>query len=64
MRIPRTTLLSRFGEVTKEGKYVDKGDIRMLYNAMVQTRMHIIGGIAFAMRDSLLISTRYAVCRR
>jgi acyl-CoA oxidase len=63
-RIPRSAILSRFGDVTKEGKFVQKGDIRMLYNAMVQTRMTIIVGVAFDLRKALLISTRYAVCRR
>jgi acyl-CoA oxidase len=34
-RIPRGSLLSRFGDVTSEGKFVQRGDIRMLYNSMV-----------------------------
>jgi len=42
VRIPRSNMLSRYGEVTKAGKLEMKGDPRILYNIMVQTRMEII----------------------
>jgi acyl-CoA oxidase len=35
LRIPRTGLLSRFGEVNKKGEFTAKGDPKMLFNAMV-----------------------------
>jgi acyl-CoA oxidase len=35
LRIPRTNLLSRFGEVNKKGEFTAKGDPKMLFNAMV-----------------------------
>jgi len=41
-----------------------RGDLRMLYNIMVQTRMGIISGCYMTLRCSLLIATRYACCRR
>lgn len=44
VRIPRTNLLSRFVEVDKEGNFELKGDPRMVYQIMVQTRMLVIFG--------------------
>ena len=64
VRIPRTNLLSRYGEVSKLGKFEMKGDPRILYNIMVQTRMEILEGCRVFLHKGLLIAGRYAVCRR
>jgi alkylation response protein AidB-like acyl-CoA dehydrogenase len=63
-RIPRTQMLTRFAEVTKEGDLEMRGDPRILYNIMVMTRMNIISGAGLFLSRALLIATRYAVCRR
>jgi len=34
VRVPRTNLMSRFSEVTKEGDLEIKGDLRILYSIM------------------------------
>jgi len=44
VRIPRTNLLSRFVDVDKEGNFSLKGDPRMVYMIMVQTRLLVIFG--------------------
>lgn len=64
VRVPRKNMMTRFSIITKEGDLEMRGDLRMLYNIMVQTRMEIIGGCYMTLRCSLLIAARYAVCRR
>jgi acyl-CoA oxidase len=64
VRVPRKNMMTRFSYITKEGDLEMRGDLRMLYNIMVQTRMEIIGGCFMTLRCSLLIATRYACCRR
>jgi acyl-CoA oxidase len=41
-RIPRTNMMMRFSSVSKEGEFELKGDPRILYNIMVQTRIAIV----------------------
>lgn len=64
VRIPRTDLLSRFVEVDKEGCFSIKGDPRMVYQIMVQTRILIIFGTFTLIQVGARQATRYAVCRR
>lgn len=64
VRIPRTDMLSRFIEVDKEGSFSIKGDPRMLYQTMVQTRLLIFQGSMYYLLISCRHATRYAACRR
>lgn len=64
VRVPRKNMMTKFSKITKEGDLDMRGDLRMLYNIMVQTRMEIIGGCFLNLRCALLIATRYASCRR
>ena len=41
-RIPRESLLSRFVNVSKEGKFSLKGDPRITFQIMTKTRLNII----------------------
>ena len=63
-RVPRTALLSRFVNVTKEGEFELLGDPRLLYQIMVMTRTMIVFGASFALSRQLTIAVRYAACRR
>ena len=56
--------MSRFAEVDKDGAFSIKGDPRMVYQIMVQTRIKIILGAYLHMFISAKWATRYAVCRR
>jgi acyl-CoA oxidase len=38
VRIPRTNMLDKFCEVTREGKFIVKGNPKLLYQVMVNTR--------------------------
>ena len=42
VRIPRENILSRFVEVSKDGKVLQKGDPRIFYQIMIKTRIGII----------------------
>lgn len=64
VRVPRENMMMRFSCITKEGDLEMRGDLRMLYNIMVQTRFEILGASFFTLRNCLLIATRYACCRR
>lgn len=64
VRIPRTNLLSRFCEVSKDGTFKKKGDQRILYAMMMSIRNWIIKAAGYQLCLSLMIGTRYAVCRR
>jgi acyl-CoA oxidase len=63
-RIPRSGLMSRFIQVDAKGNFSVKGDMRILYNIMVQLRMMLIEMAVMTLKLALLIATRYAVCRR
>ena len=63
-RIPRENLLSRFTYVDKEGNFELRGDIRALYQIMVNTRILVLEMCSVVMARALTIATRYAVCRR
>ena len=62
--VPRSAMLCRFAEITKEGDFELKSDPRLLYMIMSQTRLSIIMGSAFNLFRSGMVATRYAVCRR
>lgn len=64
VRIPRTNLLSRFCEVSRDGSFKLKGDQRIMYAMMMSIRNWIIKAAGYQLLVSLMIGTRYAVCRR
>lgn len=63
-RIPRTCLLNRFVDVSKDGEFELLGDPRMLYQIMVQTRAMIVFGSGLALSRQSAMAVRYAACRR
>ena len=62
-RAPRSSLLSRFVSLSKEGDFAIKANPKMMYQIMVQTRIAILTG-CFLMLQCAKMATRYAVCRR
>ena len=63
-RIPRENLLMRYCKVSKEGKLSLEGDPRLLYAVMLGMRMWIIAMDWRFTAHALVITGRYAVCRR
>ena len=64
LRVPRSALLARFSEITREGDFELKSDPRLLYQIMSKTRLGIIFACGFNIFRSGIVATRYAVCRR
>ena len=64
LRVPRSALLARFSEITKEGEFELKSDPRLLYQIMSKTRLSIIQACGFNIFRSGIVATRDAVCRR
>lgn len=64
VRIPRENLLSRYVELTKDGQFKKKGDLRILYSIMMATRLTLIQYASRIMQQGITIAGRYACCRR
>jgi len=64
VRIPRDQLLMKYVKVTKEGEFSVKGDLRVLYAAMLDWRVFIPFGAGKLLQQSCLIALRYSVVRR
>ena len=64
VRISRSAMLSKFVEVTREGDLEIKGDLRILYSVMMQTRITISYYSCKYMAGALMLATRYACIRR
>ena len=57
-------MLMGFAEVTKDGNFSVKGDLRVLYTIMMQIRTILIkDAVAFTI-PAVLIGIRYGVVRR
>jgi acyl-CoA oxidase len=63
-RIPRSAMLSRFVDVTRDGVFSMKGDPRSIYQVMVNTRQGLVVSNGLYLSRACLIATRYAVCRK
>jgi acyl-CoA oxidase len=63
-RVSRKMLLTKFAKITKDGDFEMRGDPRLIYKIMVNTRILITGGCAIFYQRALLVATRYAACRR
>lgn len=64
VRIPRENLLNRYVDVDKEGNFSTKGDMRIMYSVMMETRLHIMTFAFDILGRGLLISGRYSAIRR
>ena len=63
-RVPRIALLSRFMSINKRGEFKLKANPKIIYQIMVQTRIHICFGTAFILNMAACIAGRDAACRR
>jgi len=63
-RIPRTNLLSKFCQVSKEGNITLSGDPRLMYAVMLCMRMWIFCIVWRFSAYATIIAGRYAVTRR
>ena len=63
-RIPRTNLLSRFASISSKGNFKMKGNPKIIYQIMVQTRIAIVFGCSTWIMKSASIAVRYSICRR
>lgn len=62
--MPRLSLLSRFVSVSREGEFDVLGDLRMVYQIMVITRMMIIMGCSLVLFQAVNIAVKYSAVRR
>lgn len=63
VRIPRTNMLMKWSQVTKEGKYV-KGEFPQLaYGAVIATRVLIAQGVSYFAKMAVTIASRYSIVR-
>ncbi|XP_027335035.1 peroxisomal acyl-coenzyme A oxidase 1-like isoform X2 [Abrus precatorius] len=65
VRIPRSQMLMRVSQVTREGKYVQSSVPRQLvYGTMVYVRQTIVSDASTALSRAVCIATRYSAVRR
>lgn len=65
VRIPRSQMLMRVSQVTREGKYVQSNVPRQLvYGTMVYVRQTIVADASVALSRAVCIATRYSAVRR
>ena len=62
-KIPRSAMLSRYTEVTKEGVLISKGDPRIAYAAMMLIRIQLINSTPAYFIKALILSFRYLLER-
>ncbi|KAI8867427.1 acyl-CoA oxidase, partial [Ramicandelaber brevisporus] len=63
VRIPRSEMLNRFVQVTREGEYIPASNAKLLFGFMTLTRVNIFMGSASDLSIAATIATRYALVR-
>ncbi|KAG9066414.1 Acyl-coenzyme A oxidase (Acyl-CoA oxidase) [Linnemannia hyalina] len=64
VRIPRTNMLMRFSQVSKEGVYSKPIHPKLAYGGMTAVRTTLINHSALSMARAVTIATRYSAVRR
>ena len=64
VRIPRTNMLMKYFEVSKEGKVKSQGDLRVLYTTMMYIRLLLVKDIGSWVMPSVTAGIRYGCVRR
>jgi acyl-CoA oxidase len=63
-RIPRKNMMKRFCVIDKDGGFEMKGDPRLVYKIMINSRLSLLKGSSLMLYRSCQIATRYAAVRR
>ncbi|EJD04840.1 peroxisomal oxidase [Fomitiporia mediterranea MF3/22] len=64
VRIPRSQMLSKFAQVTKDGKYVKPPHAKLSYGGMLYIRSTLVTVAGRTLAKAATISLRYATVRR
>ena len=62
--IPRTNLLNRFFDITREGELVVKGNPKILYASMMNVRVFLLESAAYTLGWALTVTLRYSNLRK
>lgn len=63
IRVPRENMLMRYSKVSKEGLFTQRGNPRIAYAGMLETRLGISCLFPRALARSLAIGIRYSMMR-
>lgn len=63
VRIPRTNILKRYLDVSKEGKVKKLGNPLVLYSIMMFTRLQVMSRAHMMLARAVLVATRYNLVR-
>ncbi|KLO15570.1 peroxisomal oxidase [Schizopora paradoxa] len=63
-RIPRSRMLSKFAQVTKEGKYVRPPHAKISYGGMLYIRSTMVSSAGHVLAKAVTIALRYCTVRR
>ncbi|KAG9033601.1 hypothetical protein FRB95_014589 [Tulasnella sp. JGI-2019a] len=64
VRIPRTAMLSKFAQVTKNGEYIKPPHDKLSYGGMIYIRSSMITGFGQSLAKGITIAIRYSTVRR
>ncbi|KAG6877480.1 hypothetical protein C0993_006948 [Termitomyces sp. T159_Od127] len=64
VRIPKENMLSKFSQVTDDGKYVQPPHAKISYGGMLYIRANMIAALGWLMGKAATISIRYSTVRR
>ncbi|KAG6872455.1 hypothetical protein C0995_009615, partial [Termitomyces sp. Mi166 len=64
VRIPKEHMLSKFAQVTDDGKYVQPPHAKLSYGGMLYIRANMITGLGWVMAKAATVSIRYSTVRR
>ncbi|KAL0952548.1 hypothetical protein HGRIS_006806 [Hohenbuehelia grisea] len=64
VRIPKGNMLSKFAQVTKEGKYVRPPHAKLSYGGMMYIRSSMVTGAGWTISRAATIAMRYTTVRR
>ena len=64
VRIPRNQMMQKFLSIDRDGSLEMKGDMRMMYSVMLNTRVELISISRLTLGITSLIAVRYSAVRR
>ncbi|EMD34949.1 hypothetical protein CERSUDRAFT_116474 [Gelatoporia subvermispora B] len=64
VRIPRENMLSKFAQVTEDGKYVKPPHAKLSYGGMMYIRSSMVTGAGWTIARGITVAIRYTTVRR